>query len=225
MRGRFQALFQKERLDRDMSEELRSHLDMQVQEKIEAGMKPEEARRAALREFGWAESIQETCREERGTLWLEQLLQDVRYGLRALRKNPGFTATAVVTLALGLGVNAAIFSILEAVFLRPLSYPEPDRLVELNGIYRKDPQVMGGLGVSAPDCKDWRAASRSFSQLGVRFYSDFWLTEGEQVRPLRGWYVSAEALPALGVTPLMGRGFLDEDERAGGVAIVGHDLW
>src|SRR5437879_2278245 len=133
LRLRFRALFQKPKLDVQMDDEMRSHIEMQTQENIEAGMNSEEARYAALRQFGWVESIKETCRDQRGVSWIENLVQDVRYGARKLRKNPGFTAVAVLTLAIGIGANTAIFSVINPILLRPLPFRDPERLVWIAG--------------------------------------------------------------------------------------------
>src|SRR5439155_16511886 len=128
---RFRALFQKRKLDAEMDEEMRAHLEMQTQENLNAGMNPEEARYAALRQFGRVEFIKETCRERRGVSWIENFTQDVRYGLRMLLKNPGFTATAVLTLALGIGANTSIYSVVNSTLLNPIPGRDSDRLMQI----------------------------------------------------------------------------------------------
>ncbi len=125
---RLSGLFRKERRDRELVEELEIHLQMHIEENLQAGMTPEEARREALIKLGGIESVKEAYRDQRGVPWLETLIQDLRYGVRMLRKNPGFTAVVVVTLGLGIGVNTAIFSLVNAVMLRPSPYLDPERL-------------------------------------------------------------------------------------------------
>src|SRR5271156_5487842 len=117
----------KKKWEQDMHDELRFHLERQTAENIAAGLPPEEARRQAVLQLGALEGLKENCREQRRGFWLESFYADVRYGLRILRKNPGFTAVAILTLALGIGANTAIFGVVQGVLLAPLPYSEPER--------------------------------------------------------------------------------------------------
>src|SRR6266852_4388891 len=220
---RLRALFQKQKLDTQMDDEMRSHIEMQTQENIEAGMKPAEARYAALRQFGWVESIKETCREQRGVGWVEDFGQDIRYGARMLYKHPGFTAVAVLTLALGVGANTAIFSLVDGVLLRPLAYPDSGQLVWL---CERGPDWSGG-SISYPNFTDWRDQQSVFEKFGVYNGDNFTLTgAGEPVR-LAGAIMSADVFAALRTQPESGRVFREDEDKPGAppVDVISHSLW
>lgn len=130
---RWRAIVRRRDVERDLEDEIAYHLEREIDAGVEKGMSPDEARRLASRRFGAVEPIKERCRDARGLVFLETLLQDVRYSLRVLKRDPGFAAVAVLTLALGIGGTAAMFSLVDAILLTPLPYPAPDRLVGVSG--------------------------------------------------------------------------------------------
>src|SRR6202041_1961132 len=156
-------LFARQHSDRELDAEVRSYLEHLTEEKMRNGMPPEEARRAARIELGGIEQVKEDVREVRAGAWLDSLLQDLRYGARMLRKNPAFTAIAILTLALGIGANTAIFSVVNAVLLRPLPYNQPDRLVM---IMQSNPRF-AHVWISYPNLQDWQRNAQSFLQMAA----------------------------------------------------------
>ena len=145
---RLRAFFRKETLDREMSEEMRLHIELQTELNRAAGMNPDEARYAALRQFGGLEQIKEQARDVRGWVWLEQLFQDLRYAGRALNKSRGFTAVAVLTLALGISVSTAMFSVVYGVLLSPYPYAKTH---EIWSVYVSNAKGPGGVGMNIGD--------------------------------------------------------------------------
>lgn len=225
--SRFLALFRRGRLERELDEDIQAHLEMLVAENIQQGMTPEEARYAARRSFGGVEQTKETYRSHRSLQSLETLVQDLRYGLRQLRRNPGFAAVAVVTLALGIGANTAIFSAVNAVLLRPLPFFQPERLVSV--ISAQIPR-MRGREASYPDVLDWRARNHVFGQMAVFRTENFTLTGMGEPEHVPGAVVSANLFSTLGVAPVLGRSFVPEDDRPGSAngtntVILSHGFW
>jgi putative ABC transport system permease protein len=215
------ALFRRRKPVDDLAEEIRSHLEMEEQENLESGMPPAEAHYAALRRFGNVTSTQERSREMWGWNWLDTLLQDVRYGLRMLVKNPGFTAVAVVTLALGIGVNTTIFSLVNTVVLHPLPYPHAERLV---GIESRRP-----ASVYAEVQEGIQKQGRTFDSFGGCSFDPsnvMWNSAGNATR-LKEVDVSPEVFAVLGVPPLLGRTFLPEETIPGGgqVVVLSYAAW
>ena len=217
-------LIRKNQMETDLQKELRYHLDRQISDNIRAGMSADEARRQAILRFGGLEQLKEECRDARGTRWVESFLQDIRFGLRRLRKSPGFTAVAVLTLALGIGANTAIFSIADAALLRPLPYKNADRLVMLWSTRMKD----HWRGQASPlDFIHWRQEESSFASMGAVCPGRCNLTGRGEPVVLGCWQASAGFFEALGVQPALGRPFVPEEHRTGSgqVALLSHALW
>ncbi len=224
---RLRALFRRQAVEAEMDDELRAHLERQVEKYVQSGLSPDEARRRTRLEFGGLDAVKEECRDARGVLFLETTLQDIRYGLRQLRRSPGFTAVAILTLALGIGANTAIFGVVNSVLLRPLPYFHPERLVSVMSV-----QVphMRGREASYPDFLDWRARNQVFDQMAVYRTENFTLIGGGEPEHLPGAVVSADLFSLLGVTPVLGRSFLPEDDMPGAVngtsaVILSCGLW
>jgi putative ABC transport system permease protein len=216
-------LFRKERVERELDAEVRSYLDALTEEKIAAGMNPQEARRAARLELGGAEQVKESVREVRAGALLEQFAQDIRYGLRMLARSPGFTAVAIVTLALGIGANTAIFSVVHAVLLRELPFAEPDRLYWMWTKHTSRDRYPFTL----PEYCDYRDQNRSFEQLAAFGSWSANLTGQGDPERLIGTRVSANFFQTLGVRAAVGRTLLPDDDLPANryVVVLTHGLW
>ena len=212
----------------DLDAEVRAHLDLLTEEKIREGLAPAEARRAARIELGCLEQLKEEVRAARSGAWLEQFWQDVRFGARQLRRNPGFTAVVVLTLALGIGANTAVFSMVDGVLLRPLPVPSGGQIVTLAIDEKGFP--LGAQGFSYPEFTEFRAAARSFCEvLGEALVApEIGLTTGERTEPMVLTAVSSNYFSGLRITPALGRLVLpNEGETPGepGVLVLGHAYW
>jgi putative ABC transport system permease protein len=210
------ALFRQPKPVDDLEEEIRSHLEMEEQENLESGMPPDEAHYAALRRFGNVTLAQERSREMWGWNSAQTLWQDLRYGLRQLRKNPGFTAVAVLSLALGIGATTAVFSIVDTIFLRPLPHPEQNRLVAIYERRLDKPEPEGYDMVSMPTFLDWKKQSQSFEILTQSLGpGTFILSRPDRAEEIMARYVSEDYFRMLGAKACQGRLFLSEDFKAG----------
>jgi predicted permease len=222
--ARIRGLFGRKRQERELDDEVRFHLEMQVEDNLKAGMSPTEARHAALRSFGGIEPMKETYRERRAIALVETVARDVRFALRTLRKNPGFTSTSVVVLALAIGVNTAMFSVLNAVLLRPLPYQSPEQLAML---WSEIPSQNLREGRSSyRDVEEWRRQSKSFAGIAVFDPASVTLTSGVEAEQISVARISPNFFPLLGVQPVLGRSFTDgEAQQRQRLALISHRFW
>jgi putative ABC transport system permease protein len=221
--ARLRGLFGDRRADRELDDEIETHLRMLTERYVRQGMTNAEAATATRRQFGNITLLQEANREMRGIRFIETFLQDLIYGLRMLRRNPGFTFVAVLTLALGIGANTAIFSVVNAVLLRSLPYRDPDRLVRVS-YYRERLGTDTALGA---EFLEWRDQAKAFEQIAAyRFETAVLSGDGEPERLTSG-RISADLFATLGVAPALGRAFTSAEEIAGGppVVILSNGLW
>ncbi len=220
---RLRALLRRRLVETDLDDELRFHRERQLDAYRRAGLPPAEARRRLALQFGGLDQVKEECRNVRGVTLVEHLIQDVRYGVRSLFKAPAFTVVSVLTLALGLGANTAIFSVVYGVLLRPLPFADPSKLVVL---HETTPQV-GTVSVSIPNFLDWRADSRTFAAMSVVVDLDVDLAGVSQPENISAQAVSSNYLSLLGARPLFGRDFEPAEDRPGTdpVALLSYGLW
>jgi predicted permease len=223
---RLRSIFRWKDADSELEREIRFHIERQTAVNIEAGMAPEEARCAALREFGGAEQLKEDCRDARGIRWLQDFWQDAGFGLRILSKSPGFTAVAILTLTLGIGANTAIFSVLETQLWRPLPFPDSERLMDPHVVLRENTKRWDVLSVRG--FRDWLEQSHTFRNLaGYRYPGDHNITLGGTSRRLAVMPVTANFFDTMGVPLSRGRAFLRDEETPGRehVAILADAVW
>lgn len=203
---------------------IEEHITFQTEENIHAGMAPDEARRQALLKFGPAEAMKEAYRDQRSLPVLETLLQDIRYAIRVLAGSPGFTAVAVITLALGIGANTAIFSIVYGVVFRPLPYPQPQRIVELT---ESSPRGSGEKDVTYDELQFLQEHNSPFQFLAGYTVQGYNLRVGNKTERVKGQPVSTDYFHVLGIRPVLGRDFLADDNVGNGahVAILSYGIW
>src|SRR5262245_27125110 len=211
--------FFRRRREHELDEEIRAHLSLAIQERMAAGASAAEAEAAARRELGNEALVKEVTRAQWSFPRLAEIARDARYGLRMLRRSPGFTAVAILTLAVGIGANTAILSVVNAILLRPLAYADPEHLVVL--LHRV------GNPVSPANFLHWQARTRSFESMGAAEAWSANLTSGDTPEKLSALRMTPEILPMLGVAPLVGRFFSYEEASAGRdhVVLLSHGLW
>jgi putative ABC transport system permease protein len=212
---RLRNLFGKEKLEHDLNDELASHLELHIADNMRAGMTAEEARRDALIKLGGLEQTKESVRDQRGIPFLETLLQDLRFGLRMLRKSPAFTAVAILTLALGIGATTAIFSVVNIALLRPLAYRDPQQLYLVREIVPQLAKFYPTLSANLPDFHIWQKQVHALADVAIAESTTADLTGHDEPEVLHGVRASANIFSVLGIHPALGRTFRPEEDDSG----------
>lgn len=217
------SLFSRQERDSDLDDEIRAHLNMAAKDRIHNGQSIPDARNAALKDFGNVALVKEATREMWSGASLEGFWQDLRYAARMLAKSPGFALIVILTLALGIGANTAIFSVVNGVLLNPLPYPHPEQIVSL---FTEMPNFKNG-SISYPNFEDWRRMNRSFGSIAVYRSTGFDLSAHGEPEHLHGEMISAGFFEILGISPLLGRTFSDDEDRLGAnpTVMITEGLW
>lgn len=219
---RFRSLFRTGHVEQELSNELRFHLEKLIEEKVANGMAPEDARYAALREWGGMEQIKEECRDMRRVNYLENCLQDLRYGVRMLANHAGFTVVAVFALAVAICASVTIFAFVDAALVVPLPYPNPGRLVDVTESVAQIPRA----ALSYQDYLDWKRLNNVFSSFDVYAGSGYLMKTSGGTQPVRAARVSGGFFRTLGITPAMGRDFYSAENAAEtGTVVLSHPAW
>lgn len=222
---RIRSLFRKDAVDSELDSEVQFHLEMQTRQHLARGMQPEEARFAARRLFGPVDQLKEECRDQRRVNFIDAFVADIRHGVRLLAKNPGFTSAAVSTLAIGIGINTAIFSIVNAALIRPLPFADPNRVVFVWETRVRNNS--NNVPVAPANFGDWRHRTQALEALAATASTEVNLTSQGEPERVSAEYVSANLFDVLGVRPMLGRGFrADEDSGSSApVVILTNGFW
>ena len=228
---RVRSLFRRRQVEQELDEEMAYHLEQRAREFVDKGLSAEDARLAALREMHGMEARKEECRDMRKVTWIQDLFQDLGYGARMLRKSPGFSAVAVLSIALGIGANTTIFTVVNAILLNPLPVRDVSRLVEMDTVDSKTKVGFARaekLGMSIPNCQDYQRQNEVFSGLSCIVGAGFTWSGGAEPKNVAGQLVTANYFDMLGLTPVAGRFFLpgeDASPSGNNVAVVSYSLW
>ncbi|MGH9673891.1 MAG: ADOP family duplicated permease [Bryobacteraceae bacterium] len=228
VRLRLRSLFSRRKLDRELEDELRFHLDQLFEEDVAAGVAPGEAQRSALRKMGGVSQLKEECRDMRRVNYIDDLLRDLWYAGRNLRRSPGFATLAVLIMALGIGANTAVFSVVTTVLLKPLSYRDPDRIVTLSDFSEtREASTALSKQVSIPDFQDWHDQNSSFEAMAYYASREAAVMQGSTAEYARVTRVSPEFFRVFAIEPIVGRFFTAEEMKpgSGGALMISYAYW